>query len=212
LILCKDALLFEAEAIELQTCQPEFSIAIFPKPEHPLAVKGSVLPEQSDGIFARFQAEFPQPQVQVSAQQVQSAGPAAPVSIGAAGVAQPPEDDAFDTAEVWRVSIPTAPFAAAHELYLQVDFIGDIGRAYLGETLIADHFYHGRTWEIGLKRFVPQAMQTDLYLKFLPLRKDAPIYLPENAWPDFQGTDEIVRVDKISLAVEQVYHIKMHSP
>ena len=108
----------------------------------------------------------------------------------------------FAAAETWDVSVPWAAFNNAREVYLRVEYLGDIGCAYLGSHLIADNFYHGKTWEIGLRRFLPDLLQKGLTLKFLPLRRDAPIYLPQDAWPDFGGAEEMVNVSGISLAVE----------
>jgi len=95
------------------------------------------------------------------------------------------------------------------EVFLRVDYIGDIGRAYLGDRLIADDFYFGRTWEIGLRRFAPELFQKTLTLRFLPLRKDAPIHLPPKRWPDFGPAQEIVQVRSIDVQIEYVLKLKL---
>ena len=74
--------------------------------------------------------------------------------------------------------------------------------AYLGDRLVADDFYFGRPWEIGLRRLAPEVMAKGLRLKILPLRKDAPIYLPLERWPNFGAADEIVEVRSIRSVVE----------
>lgn len=113
----------------------------------------------------------------------------------------------FEGAEVWQVSLPEEILEQAQEAFLQVDYTGDVGRAYLGDRLIADDFYFGRTWEIGLRRFAPELFQGALTLRFLPLRKDAPIYLPPDRWPDFGTAQEIIQVRSIGVRVE--YGIKI---
>ena len=94
-----------------------------------------------------------------------------------------------------------------------MDYTGDVGRAYLDDQLLADDFYFGRTavnstaWEIGLRRFAPELFQKTLTLRFLPLRKDAPIYLPPDRWPDFGTAQEIVQVRSIGVQIETVLKI-----
>jgi beta-galactosidase len=74
-----------------------------------------------------------------------------------------------------QVRVPRAALKGVHEVFLRINYTGDIGRAYLGDRLISDDFYVGRVWEIGLKRFSPEALEKGLTLKVLPLRKDAPV-------------------------------------
>ena len=80
------------------------------------------------------------------------------------------------------------------ELILAIDYVGDVGRAYLGDRLIADDFYDGRPWEIGIRRFAPAILGQNLTLKVLPLRKDAPIYIAAEKRPEFDKNGEAVGV------------------
>lgn len=64
------------------------------------------------------------------------------------------------------------------DCFVQIAYEGDKAKLYLQGELIADHFYTGRTWEIGLKRFDFPAR---LYLELYPLREDAEIFLEK--WP-----------------------------
>jgi beta-galactosidase len=115
----------------------------------------------------------------VAARRLQEAGPPRMVSIGSpAGVAQAPGDADFEQAEIWQVDLPEGLPAGAAEIRLQIDYTGDAARATLGGELIADDFYAGRPWEINLRCLDPQVLARGLVLKFLPLRLDAPIYLP----------------------------------
>ena len=61
-------------------------------------------------------------------------------------------------------------------LLLGIDYVGDIARVYAGDRFVTDDFYHGAPLEIGLWR-----TGRDLELRVLPLRGDAPIYLPAGA-------------------------------
>ena len=209
LVISADPVFLDADTLKIQTYKPEAcSLAVYPGCEQPIFFQSEPMPAALDGAFTRYtSASTPSAAPHtVTARQVSAGGPAPLPKIGPLGVAQSPEEDAiqagFEGAETWEVNVPAAAFDGAREVYLQVDYVGDLACAYLGERLIADNFYHGKTWEIGLRRFLPELLQAGLTLKFLPLRQDAPIYLPQEAWPDFGGASEILKVAKISLSVE----------
>ena len=44
-------------------------------------------------------------------------------------------------------------FKDVKDLVLAADYIGDVGNAFIGHTLISDNFNNGTTWEIGLAEF-----------------------------------------------------------
>lgn len=67
------------------------------------------------------------------------------------------------------------------DVFLQVDFEGDIAELYQDQDLKADMFYNGLTWQIGLKRFESDLSLGDWILDISPLNKDAYVYLDK--WP-----------------------------
>jgi beta-galactosidase len=209
IFLAPDSLLFEQDTLQIRTRTPEaISFAVFPPVEGSLAADGRGLTCAADGIFTRYTLPLHTKSAQVQAQKIKSAAPARPVKIGAAGnVAQAPEEAAFEDAEVWQIRFPEDILDGVQEVYLRVDYVGDVARAYLGERLIADDFYTGNTWEIGLGRFAPELFQYPLTLRFLPLRKDAPIYLPPDRWPNFGSAQEIIQVRSIGVQMEYKVNI-----
>ncbi len=130
--------------------------------------------------------------------QIRPAAPPLPVRLGSQGVATPPPESAFAEAETWQVRLPVDALDGAEELYLIVDYQGDIARLYLGECLIADDFYSGKTWEVGMRRFLPQAFHTGLTLKVLPLHPKAPVYIQ----PAYQPVQSAVLVRQVRLERE----------
>lgn len=58
------------------------------------------------------------------------------------------------------------------ELYLDIDYTGDIGWAFINNRLIHDDFYNGSTWRISLKQFKDELKAHDIYLYLSPLRGD----------------------------------------
>jgi hypothetical protein len=99
-------------------------------------------------------------------------GRADPVKMGKE-IAVMPADGAFAHAAAWKIHVPSEAARQVGTLLLGIDYVGDIARVYAGDRLITDDFYHGAPLEIGVWRTGP-----DLQLQVLPLRGDAPIYLP----------------------------------
>ncbi|NVM75271.1 hypothetical protein FHW83_001051 [Duganella sp. SG902] len=81
-----------------------------------------------------------------------------------------------------------------------------IGRLYSGTRLLDDWYYSGYQWQIGLRQ---QAALLDqpLTVSVLPLRADAPVYLPKEARPDFGGERQIATVRGVS--VIPVYRLRI---
>jgi hypothetical protein len=123
-------------------------------------------------------------------EQVKQAGPAREIKKGSQGVAEAPVDSDFDQAAVWRIRLTQGD--AANETLLRVNYVGDVARIYLDGEFLTDNFYNGNPFELGLNRYRQSIYRGELLLKVLPLRKDAPIYLAEDAWPVFSGNQSSV--------------------
>jgi hypothetical protein len=119
----------------------------------------------------------------LNAKLLRPAAPSHPVKI--AMVAQAPEDADFERAGVWRVPVPED----TREGWLEVNYTGDVARAYVNGRLVTDNFYNGTPWDIG---HLSDAREVEI--RILPLRKDAPIYIPKEFRPE---EDEVARVNSV---------------
>lgn len=181
LVLCGDGVVFDREEVRLHGSQAPVSFAVLPAPERTPVVDGVPVSPEADGVFTRYAVPSPErgedtPQVTL----VRPAGPAPETATGVQGRASAPADKYFDTvAAEYRVDV-------ADDLppgtLLRLHWTGDVGRAYVGDTLVADQFFSGRGWDIGLDRLPAGALRADgLRLRVLPLHADAPVYVPEQA-------------------------------
>ncbi len=59
------------------------------------------------------------------------------------------------------------------EVFLRIDYVGDIGYAFIGEELINDNFSNGSVWEIGLKRFNEKLMKNGIRIFVSPTKKSS---------------------------------------
>jgi beta-galactosidase len=170
-----------------------------PKANAPLRKSGS------DGIFISYTASVEPRTFDIGWTQTQPAGHVDPVQTSSlqrkVPVAVAPDDSAFKNAAAWRISMPAHEITGLSDVFLRINYAGDIGRLYEGQRLLDDDFFHGDTWEVGLKRFAPLASR-NLTLDVLPLRKDAPIYFSPHARPDFGSAEQISEVRTITAVPE----------
>ncbi len=59
-----------------------------------------------------------------------------------------------------------------NDVFINVDYIGDRGLAFMKGELITDHFYHSRKWEISLKKSGFSKLGDEMLIKFHPIYSD----------------------------------------
>lgn len=161
----------------------------------------------NDGIFQAFAAELPTRELKATLTQTRAAQAAPPVMIGGlAKAALQPIPEAFKAAAAWQVNVPREQLLGLHDALLQIDFVGDIGRLYSGTRLLDDWYYSGYQWQFGLRQNTA-LLDQPLTVSVLPLRADAPVYLPKEARPEFGGDKQIATVRGVS--VIPVYQLRV---
>jgi len=161
----------------------------------------------SDGIFQVYEASLPAHELKATVTQTRNAQEAAPVVIGgAAKAAMQPIPESFKAAASWQISVPREQLRGLDDALLQIDFTGDIGRLYAGTRMLDDWYYSGYPWQFGLRQQAAVLAQP-LTVSVLPLRADAPIYLPKEARPDFGGARQMAAVRGVR--VIPVYQLRV---
>ena len=158
----------------------------------------------SSADASEFEAQLPAVHFTPDYRKLRSAGPAPQVKLGPplswrpVGVAEAPADSEFEQAAEWQITVPADALAHLNDLFLQVSYQGDIARVSSKGKLLDDNFYNGTPWTLGLKRFLRAGPLETLDLTILPLRKDAPIYLQQQAWPTFSDSEQIDLLNSIT--------------
>jgi len=185
ILLTRAGAVVDGDKLRLEATDPaELEVAMLPAPAH-VTADGAALTGRDDGLFRRYFVPCaPLPPVPVVLEPVQAAGPAREEKMGSEHVAEAPTDADFAVAAVWRVKLP-AGVDPRRDLLLRLHYAGDVARYVLNGRPLTDNFYNGSAFDLGLKRFAPEAYTGDLRVEILPLRKDAPIALPPAAWPKF---------------------------
>ncbi|GGM08537.1 hypothetical protein GCM10010129_60570 [Streptomyces fumigatiscleroticus] len=186
LVLCEDGLVFDEEREEVRLHSPAArpSFAVLPAPPRTPVVAGAAVRETADGVFTRWTIEGGdgghRTEIPASVSLVRPAGPAPEPVTGAPGRASVPADKWFDTvAAEYRVDVPDDLAAAPAGVLLRLHWTGDVARAWAGDVLVADQFFSGRVWDIGLGRLPADALRgPGLRLEVLPMAADAPVHVP----------------------------------
>ncbi len=171
----------EGESVEI-ALMPALHLRVGNKPLAPPTV---------DGNFSSYKLPVPNvPLPSIKLVKVRNAGPARKITMGTAGVAQGPVDNDYKSAAVWRVETDWHALSLfPGQLLLEVRYIGDCARFVHGTTTLVDNFYNGRPFPLQIDPSYFGPMTGPLNLQVLPLTKDAPIYLPKDAWPQFDAND-----------------------
>jgi beta-galactosidase len=199
--LTRAGLVLDGETLRLTaTSRDDLKVDIYPAPPS-LADNGQNLESKSDGIFQRFAAAAP-PSIKSKATftLAQPAGPLRKIPLGTIEqpVATAPLDADFAQAAIWKIKIP-ADVDLGNDPLLRIHYVGDVARVILDGKFITDDFYNGRAFEIGLRRHAPEILNGDLRIAILPLQKSAPIYMADQARPNFGKADSVATIQSIEI-------------
>ena len=95
---------------------------------------------------------------------------------------------------------------------LTLHYAGDVARLSENGRLLDDDFYNGRTWEIGLKRFLPQAFGKKLEVEVLPLPGNAPIYLDPTARAQLNPQGQTAKVMSVEVLPQYEVVLRPSAP
>jgi beta-galactosidase len=174
----------------------QHTVSFFPTLER---VAEGFVRDGEDGIFQRFATHTQPVQASARVQKIREAGVDPPPRMGkemmGAEIALAPDDSDFEAAAGWTIHVPCVDARAA-KMFLRINYTGDVARLYADGRLITDNFYTGTPWLIGLDR-VPCQEWDRLELRILPLRNQAPIYLPDGARPVPSANGQIANLNEV---------------
>jgi beta-galactosidase len=182
---------WDDQALRLEGNDPDLSFSVYPRPDQAGPTPGA------------YRLPVNPRTVAVTVEQIKTAGPARAIELSRTKKPLPPTDADFDAAAVWHISLPPDALDGVEDVRLRIDYTGDVARAYVGERLIDDDYYYGRPWEIGLRRFGPEALEKGITVKILPLRGDSPVAIDPAVRPA-AGVDG-VSLELRGVTAEPVY-------
>jgi hypothetical protein len=185
-----------------------FSFTLVPPPVAPLKASFPLTASAATATSATFSAEAAAWTDPLECVQTEAAGIAPPVKMGPAldwrphGVAQAPDAGPLANAAHWSITVPAGAMNGLSDLYLKINYTGDVARLYSGGRLLDDNFYNGKPWTIGLKRFLASQGPSTFELSILPLRKDAPVYLETTTPPAYAQNGQAISLEGVTLVPE----------
>src|SRR5262249_10111409 len=149
------------------------------------------------GIFKVYSAHVSPISGVARVEQTRSESADPPLKMGKE-VPMVPADSAFDEAASWAIHVPAVKSEGVANIFLQIEYEGDISRLYADGKLLTDNFYNGSSWLVALNG-IPQQAWDRLELKILPLHNDAPIYLPKGARPAATASGQIAKLKTVRI-------------
>jgi hypothetical protein len=202
-ILSSAAVLSDATRLRLQAENAtDLALSMFP-PIPRLKAGEALLAGVQDGVFARFDPDVQQPPVlEVPIALSQPAGPDAATLKGT-------EESSWNDAAVYTLAIP--PAAAQRRLILNIHYIGDAARLYVGDTLFDDHFYNGDPFAIALWRIAPSDWPA-IRLKILPYSDALLARLPEETRAHIAQAQAAGALDRITITPRDQLEMALCAP
>jgi hypothetical protein len=107
----------------------------------------------------------------------------------------------------YTFSLPDNYLAGLNNLFLKVNYSGDKAKLYFNHRLIADDFYNGTSWNIGLNRLGNSLENQPLKLEIFPLPNQPRVY-----FDDEQAKQEgaVAKVKKIQLVPEYQFDFNIN--
>lgn len=98
----------------------------------------------------------------------------------------------------------TGRMEGLNDVIMNVNYVGDRSMAFIDGKLVGDHFYYGKPWEIGMRKFEVKMQNDDLLLMFHPMRNNAE-YLQDfdkSEIPSFSSRGSYLQIDNIEFIPE----------
>lgn len=208
LILSEQQVVVQDKEIQLRSLgQAALKLAVYPALSHQPSASNGTMQVGKQGLFQTLAISVPERRLSASMTQLRAAEAVPPVlKGGSANAAVEPGAETFKSAATWRIDIPKAQLKGLDDALLNIDFVGDVGRLYSGLHMLDDWYYSGYGWQYGLRQ-IEGALDAPLTLSVLPLRSDAPVYIPREGRPDFGGKSQIAQLRQVSLT--PVYRVNL---
>jgi hypothetical protein len=200
-ILSKSAVFADGTDLRLQAdTTANLTLSMFPAADSP-QVADSPMAGTPDGLFTRLVLPglTDQVPVEITTQLIHPAGPAATTLQGT-------DEKTWDAAAVYALGIPSS--AKSRKLILDIHYIGDAARLYVGDKFYDDNFYNGDPFSIALAR-IPSADWPNLRLKVLPYSDGLLARLPQQARQDADQAQKDSTLDRVTVVAKDQLEIKI---
>ncbi|HET8841705.1 MAG TPA: beta-galactosidase [Ktedonobacteraceae bacterium] len=127
--------------------QESLELAFYPPLASPLVTIDGQLAVVQEDLFSHYRLTLPEHRIELDIQQL--------------------------SPDLLHIGIPATALEGVSDAFLCIDYLGDVGHAYLDGYLVNDHFANGLPWEIGLKRFMQPGKECEFLIRISPLQSNA---------------------------------------
>jgi len=111
------------------------------------------------------------------------------------------------------VELPQTIPPDVNDIFLTVNYTGDTGMGFLDGELVADNFYNGIPWQLGLRKFISSpAKPKEMVFYFRPMQKNASYLFDLQPYPqyipDFGKSNPYLKINSISFTPQYKTTIK----
>jgi hypothetical protein len=191
----------------VHTERPDVSVSILPAPGT-LRAEGAELSEPvDDGPWRtwRVSAQHAGRHTLASGLHPEATSVPAPERGGPVQRLSAPTD--FSGAAVVQVGVSPDLFGGADRTLLRMRWTGDVGRAYVGDELIGDHFWHGRDWDLDLTPWAASVAQHGVRFELLPWQRSTGVWVDPAVRDIPDGLHvaavDVVRVGRVRLTTRE---------
>lgn len=125
--------------------QSSWSVAVYPSLQEGLKSNVGLAAERQEGLFTAYELAVETYEPELSVRKV--------------------------TERNSMIRIDTEWPEQVGDVFLEIEYVGDVAGVYLGEHLLTDHIHYGKSWPIGLKQFKDELEDRELHIAITPLRK-----------------------------------------
>lgn len=165
---------------------PDFTFSLLG--DQPAHIDAKVPVQKGEaGLFTDYSAQLKPVSFNITPVEIKPSGVRRPLQYGppvswSKGLAPiAPADEDFKQAAVWQIKVPTRWPDDVSNVFLHIDYRGDVARLYGGSRLLDDNFWNGNPWQIGLKELDAETAGGTLQLDLLPLPSSYPMHLEKAA-------------------------------
>lgn len=210
LVLSDDPVFADDEGLDVRSVgDPGFRFGVYPAlktaPTGDLTLRSA----GQDGVFQMFEASAVARTIPVKVTPLRPARSASPILVGGPPkAALEPMPEQFGRSAAWTIETPTDALDGVNDVFLRIDYKGDVGRLFSGVRMLDDHYFNGQAWEVGLKRFAVEA-KAPLTVTVLPLRQDAPIYIEDGYRPQIAAGGQVAEVVSVTAVPEYRLRVRI---
>ncbi|WP_298456810.1 beta-galactosidase [uncultured Cellulomonas sp.] len=195
LVLSDAPLYAEDGALVLHPDTEHVSVSLLPAPAaaHASGARAERAPD--DGPWRSWSLEVPGAgrRAMLNGPRTVDGSPPTPAHGGPMGRLSAPTD--WSGAAHVHVEVPSDALDGVDRVLLRVTWRGDAGRAYVGDRLVSDHFWHGRVWDLDLTPLRDEVARSGVRLELLPWHADAGVWVD----PSVRDVDDGVTVDAVDV-------------